>query len=226
MHLTLTSENFTRSAMIHIQILLLLTSCVIVGAAILEKVGEADLDAVRIRLEDEKAKRLLLENDVEILMLKVEELKRGFSQISENNKACPGNVTSYTYGIAFTATHSKQATYISQGTVIFDNVKLNEGNCYDSSTGIFRAPSRGLYIFSVTILKGSGTDVHLLIMKDEVEIGRVLAISTPYASGSVTVVTVMEKGQLSYVKAMSASSETIHGANWGTFTGLLHIRYN
>ncbi|KAL3853102.1 hypothetical protein ACJMK2_016679 [Sinanodonta woodiana] len=211
--------------MFSIQILLVLTSCTFLGTAILEKVGEADLDAVRIRLEDEKAKRLLLQNDVEVLMLKVEELKRGFSQISENNKASPGNVTSITTGIAFTATLSRETTHVYEQTVIFDNVKLNEGNCYDSSTGRFRAPFRGLYIFSVTMLKISSTNVHLLIMKDNVEIGRVFSGTSTSDSGSVTVVTVMEKGQVAYVKEMSASPETMHGDNWAHFTGLLHVRY-
>ncbi|KAL3853097.1 hypothetical protein ACJMK2_016675 [Sinanodonta woodiana] len=213
--------------MFPIQILLVLTSCVIVGTAILEKVGEADLDAVRIRLEDEKAKRLLLENDVEVLMLKVEELKRLFSQISENNKvsASPGNVTSITTGIAFTATLSRETTHVYEQTVIFDNVKLNEGNCYDSSTGQFRAPFRGLYIFSVTMLQISSTHVHLLIMKDNVEIGRVFSGTSTSDSGSVTVVTVMEKGQVAYVKEMLTSPETMHGDNWAHFTGLLHVRY-
>ncbi|KAL3853090.1 hypothetical protein ACJMK2_016668 [Sinanodonta woodiana] len=213
--------------MFQIQILLVLTSCVIVGTAILEKVGEADLDAVRIRLEDEKAKRLLLENDVEVLMLKVEEIKRGFSQMSENNKvsASPANVTSLATGIAFTATLSRETTHVYEQTVIFDNVKLNEGNCYDSSTGRFRAPFRGLYMFSVTILKMLSTAVNLLIMKDDVEIGRVFSGVTQSDSGSVTVVTVMEKGQVAYVKEMLTSPQTMHGENWAHFTGLLHVRY-
>ncbi|KAL3853093.1 hypothetical protein ACJMK2_016671 [Sinanodonta woodiana] len=213
--------------MFPIQILLVLTSCVIVGTAILEKVGEADLDAVRIRLEDEKAKRLLLENDVEVLMLKVEELKRGFSQIAENNKvsASPGNVTSLATGIAFTATLSRETTHIYEQTVIFDNVKLNEGNCYDSSTGRFRAPFRGLYMFSVTLLKNLNTHVNVMIMKDDVEIGRVFSGVTQSDSGSVTVVTVMEKGQVAYVKEMTHSPQTMLGDNWAHFTGLLHVRY-
>ncbi|KAL3853091.1 hypothetical protein ACJMK2_016669 [Sinanodonta woodiana] len=154
--------------MLLIQILLLLTSCVIVGAAILEKVGEADLDAVRIRLEDEKAKRLLLENDVEVLMIKVEELKRGFSKISENDKVIHYIIFSY----------------------------LN------------------------TCLR-----IHVSIMKDDGEIGRAYSGRGSTDSGSVTVVTVMEKGQEAYVRQTISATVTIHGDNWAHFTGLLHIRY-
>ncbi|KAK3601559.1 hypothetical protein CHS0354_027795 [Potamilus streckersoni] len=212
--------------MLPIHLLLVTTTCTTVGTAILEKVGEADLDAVRIRLEEEKAKRLLLENDVETLMVQVEELKRGFSQILKDQTASSGNVTSIRASIGFTATLSKDTTHVLEQTVIFDNVKVNEGNCYDSSTGRFRAPFRGLYIFSVTILKLSSTNVHLLIMKDNVEIGRVFSGTSLSDSGSVTVVTVMEKGQVSYVKEFSGNTETIHGDNWASFTGLLQSRYN
>ncbi|KAL3853092.1 hypothetical protein ACJMK2_016670 [Sinanodonta woodiana] len=211
--------------MLPIQIMLVLTSCASVGTAILEKAGEADLDAVRIRLEAEKAKRLLLENDVEVLMLKVEELKRAFYQMSENNKVSPGNVTFLIAGIAFTATLSIETTHVYGQTVIFDNVKLNEGNGYDSSTGRFRAPFRGFYFFSVTIVKSPSSEIHLLIMKDDVEIGRVFSGNAPSDSGSVTVVSVMEKGQVTYVKEKNTTPETMYGDNWAHFTGLLHVRY-
>ncbi|KAK3596066.1 hypothetical protein CHS0354_012953 [Potamilus streckersoni] len=43
---------------------------------LLDNVGDADLEAIRYRLQDEKEKRLLLENDVETMMLKLAELER------------------------------------------------------------------------------------------------------------------------------------------------------
>ncbi|KAK3601560.1 hypothetical protein CHS0354_027796 [Potamilus streckersoni] len=213
--------------MIPMHLLLVMTICTSVGTAILlEKVGKADLDAVRIRLEEEKAKRLLLENDVEALMVQVEELKRRFSQISKDHNASSENVTSIRASIAFTATLSKDTTHIPEQTVIFNNVMVNEGNCYDSSTGRFRAPFHGLYIFSVTILKLLSTHVNLLIMKNNVEIGKVFSGTTHSDSGSVTVVTVMEKGQVAYIKQHSSEEQTIHGNNWAFFTGLLHAPYS
>ncbi|KAL3853103.1 hypothetical protein ACJMK2_016680 [Sinanodonta woodiana] len=137
----------------------------------------------------------------------------------------PEDATSRTAVIAFTATLSKETRHFPGQTVIFNNVKLNEGNCYDSSTGRFRAHFRGLYIFSVTIRKGTGTHIHLLIMKDDVEIGRIFSGTSSFDSGSVTVVTVMEKGQVTYVKETYSETETMLGDHWAHFTGLLHIRY-
>ncbi|KAK3601563.1 hypothetical protein CHS0354_027799 [Potamilus streckersoni] len=212
-------------AMFPIHLLLLLTISAFDYAAILENVAQADLDAVRIRLEEEKAKRLLLQNDVEILMLKVEELKRGYSQLSNDNIELAGNITFVSH-IGFTVRISKTTLYVPGQIVIFDNVMVNEGNFYDSSTGRFRAPYRGLYSFSVTALKQSATDVHLLVMKDNDEIGRLFSGTSSYDSGSVTVVTVMDKGQTVYIKTQPNYTETVLGDYWATFTGLLHDRYN
>ena len=43
---------------------------------ILENVEDADIRAVRSRLEEERAERLLLRNDIDILMVKVAQLER------------------------------------------------------------------------------------------------------------------------------------------------------
>ena len=42
----------------------------------LDDASNSDVSAVRARLSEEKSKRLLLQNDVEALMLKTEELER------------------------------------------------------------------------------------------------------------------------------------------------------
>ncbi|KAL3879003.1 hypothetical protein ACJMK2_031325 [Sinanodonta woodiana] len=192
-----------------------------VRTTILENVGQADLEAVRIRLEEEKAKRLLLQNDVEVLMLQFEELKRNCEQ---KYKAVNRNVTLETQSIGFTATLAPFTTHVSEQTVIFDNIKVNKGNCYSNSTGRFIAPFRGLYSFSVTVL--SYQTVHLLIMKENQEIGRAYAGNSVTSSGSVTVVTEMNKDQFVFVKQYPGKTENMHGSDWSTFTGLLQDRYD
>ena len=42
----------------------------------LDDVSSSDVQAVKIRLSEEKSKRLLLQNDIEALMLRLEELER------------------------------------------------------------------------------------------------------------------------------------------------------
>ncbi|KAL3831529.1 hypothetical protein ACJMK2_023270 [Sinanodonta woodiana] len=203
--------------MLAVKRLWLLATSARVITAILEGVGRTDLEVVRIRLEEEKAKRLLLQNDVEVLMLQVEELKRKCDQ--RDKQGAYVNISLVNHGVAFTATLLSDTKYVSEQTVIFDHIIVNEGNCNDSSTGRFKAPVRGLSSFSVTVLTGGlPQHVHLFIMKDKEEIGRVYSGD---GTGSVMVVTVMEKGQVVFVKEIPGYSETVHGGHWSTFTGFL-----
>ena len=44
----------------------------------------------------------------------------------------------------------------TNGRVVFATVDLNEGKGYDPSTGIFTAPTEGMYVFDWTILTQNG----------------------------------------------------------------------
>lgn len=51
--------------------------------------------------------------------------------------------------ISFFATFVDKFNVRSNDVLIFDDVKLNDGNCYNSSTGTFLAPVTGLYVFNL-----------------------------------------------------------------------------
>ncbi|KAL3880008.1 hypothetical protein ACJMK2_032280 [Sinanodonta woodiana] len=54
------------------------------GTDILENVSRTDLELIRIQLEEEKTKRLQLQSDLEVMMLKIETLNRRFDQKDTN----------------------------------------------------------------------------------------------------------------------------------------------
>ncbi|KAL3885497.1 hypothetical protein ACJMK2_025550 [Sinanodonta woodiana] len=196
------------------------------GLGVMEDTENANLEAIRARLSEEKARRLLLESDVEMLMLQDEKRrcerrnKEDLCQTHCLNKA----------GVAFTARLSKDLTHSARAVVPFDDVLVNEGNFYNPLTGKFTAPYRGLYLFSVTVISPPGQTVHCQLMKDDTEIGRLYEGETQanrHKSGSVTVVTVLDKGQEVYVMGYHGISvETIHGNLFTTFTGLLQMKYD
>ncbi|KAL3861357.1 hypothetical protein ACJMK2_007393 [Sinanodonta woodiana] len=70
---------------------------------LLDNVGDADLKAVRYRLQDEKEKRLLLENDVETMMLKLAELERLIKK--DRNKTEVTSSTQCAYAFVSHANH-------------------------------------------------------------------------------------------------------------------------
>uniref|UniRef100_K1QYK6 Complement C1q tumor necrosis factor-related protein 3 n=1 Tax=Magallana gigas TaxID=29159 RepID=K1QYK6_MAGGI len=59
--------------------------------------------------------------------------------------------------IAFQSTITKHLVNLkAKETVIFDKVSLNEGNAFDKTSGVFTAPSDGIYSFTWTTLTSAG----------------------------------------------------------------------
>lgn len=108
-------------------------------------------------------------------------------------------------------------------TVEFDHVITNEGNAFDARHGHFTAPVNGIYIFSVTIMKtGSGGYLHVQIVKNGVEIGRAYSDEGGYNTGSTTVFTKLNTGDMIWVRHNPIyGSETIHGDHYSSFGGAL-----
>ncbi|KAL3885496.1 hypothetical protein ACJMK2_025549 [Sinanodonta woodiana] len=198
----------------------------LLGLGFMKNTGSADLEAIMARLSEEKAHRLLLESDVSMLMLQDE--KRRCAR-RNNGDLCQTHCLNKA-GVAFTARLSRDLTHSARAVVPFEDVLVNEGNCYNPRTGKFTAPYRGLYLFSVTVISLPGQTVHCQLMKDDIEIGRLYEGETQanrHKSGSVTVVTVLDKGQVVYVMGYyGIGVETIYGGLYTTFTGLLQMKYD
>ncbi|XP_017578573.1 complement C1q-like protein 4 [Pygocentrus nattereri] len=74
------------------------------------------------------------------------------------------------YKIAFAASLGSDGTYgpYSMDTnLVYSNVFSNTGNAYNSSTGIFTAPIKGLYHFSFSGINSPPTSMFLLLYKNE-----------------------------------------------------------
>jgi len=70
--------------------------------------------------------------------------------------------------------------YTKGSTMKFSNVLLNEGDGYDSTTGLFTAPVAGLYLFTAQLCVEKGQSVYIQITKNGTELQR----SRVYQSGS------------------------------------------
>ena len=120
---------------------------------------------------------------------------------------------------------------ITEGNVfIFETVTENIGASYDSHTGIFRAPVPGLYFISVTVAsEKKGKNVHPVLIKNGVEIGRTFAgthASEWPASGSVSKLTYLETNDQVYVKEIGLSGyvANVYGNSFTSFSGGLLIK--
>ncbi|KAK7500151.1 hypothetical protein BaRGS_00008698 [Batillaria attramentaria] len=101
-------------------------------------------------------------------------------------------------------------------TVPFKNVQSNEGDSYDTGTGIFTAPVRGLYLFLLTSrARDTNSNSNARIAVNGIEKAHVYCTGT--SSGSCQVMTELGVGEKVWVSAGGGC----YAANYSTFCGVL-----
>ena len=117
----------------------------------------------------------------------------------------------------------KQNPYILTGlnaVVKFDDVRVNRGQGYNPSTGVFTAPRKGLYHFSCMILGGYGHVVHYQLSKNDALYTAGYSTKGVHTSSTLSVVVEMKKGDRVSIKHRhTANSEKVYGAHHSTFSG-------
>ncbi|XP_076080424.1 heavy metal-binding protein HIP-like [Mytilus galloprovincialis] len=122
--------------------------------------------------------------------------------------------------VAFHARLTNSITLGSTQTVIFDHVITNIGKAYNQHTGHFTAPSNGIYFFACTFLQ-YGVRLHLQMVQNSSEISKGYAQRGDAASGSMSAVIYLNKGDVVKVRHYPGQeSQTIHG-DWSYFMGYL-----
>ncbi|XP_062591106.1 complement C1q subcomponent subunit B-like [Saccostrea cucullata] len=165
-----------------------------------------------IRLEIEKKLRTLTEE--------VSNLKAGYEKVcaaiqTDKENGSQGMTIS---AVGFSALLSKDATLGVKQIVKYDNVITNQGNGYDKWTGIFTAPTAGLYVFSCTIMAFDRSAIHIEIVQDGRLISTVNSDISPWNQGSETVVLTLKKGGKVWTRAQHVGK--IHGL-YNIFSGFL-----
>ena len=103
----------------------------------------------------------------------------------------------------------------------FEDVKVNRGQGYDPSTGVFTAPRKGLYHISCLILGGRGNYVHYQLNKNGARYTLGFAANAVHSSSTISALVEMKKGDRVFIKHNYSTSEKIHGAHYSTFAGYL-----
>jgi hypothetical protein len=103
--------------------------------------------------------------------------------------------------------------------VKFEDVKVNRGQGYDPSTGVFTAPRKGLCHISCVILGGNGNHVHYQLNKNDARYTLGFASNGVYTSSTISALVEMKKGDRLFIKHNYSSSEQMHGLHYSTFAG-------
>ena len=100
--------------------------------------------------------------------------------------------------------------------VKFEDVKVNRGQGYNPSTGIFKAPRKGLYHISCLILGNNAHVVHYQLNKNDALYTKGYSTKT---SSTISSLVEMKKGDRVFIKHRTSSSEQITGSHFSTFSG-------
>ncbi|KAG5266625.1 hypothetical protein AALO_G00234320 [Alosa alosa] len=123
------------------------------------------------------------------------------------------------YPLAFIS--STKSGSSKDGPLIFEDTLLDRGQMYSATTGVFRAPVRGLYLFVVTLDFGPGASLARL-MRGEGVVAASLHQSQRKPAGPATRVCLLqlELGEQLYLE-LSQGSLVGSSPQDNTFTGLL-----
>ena len=129
--------------------------------------------------------------------------------------------------VYFYAWNTQVLTHVDGLVLVFDNAITNNGNGYNSSTGVFRAPVASAYVFSWTIVSERGSFQDVALMKNGISYGKVQTAahnSTTNASGSNTAIIELKAGEEVHLQISNVgASSQVYPGGYSTFSGwLLH----
>ena len=116
----------------------------------------------------------------------------------------------------------KKHPFILRGindVVKFEDVRINRGQGYNPSTGVFTASRKGLYHFSCVIVAHSSHQVHYQLNKNNAAYIYGYSNKSGYATSTISDVIEMRKGDRVFIKHRSSNSEEIKGDHHSTFSG-------
>ncbi|KAL3871597.1 hypothetical protein ACJMK2_039588 [Sinanodonta woodiana] len=114
----------------------------------------------------------------------------------------------------------------SQQTLVFDNVYINEGNGYDATTGVFRAPIAGMYVILMTVSsEGDYLSEDIEVVHNGVPVCRAVATHLHWGGCPCNAVVRLKVGDAVWAREMyHRTNDRIRGSYYTTFSMGLMIK--
>ena len=125
--------------------------------------------------------------------------------------------------VAFSALKSANLGNVNAGNnIVFDLARVNEGQAYNSGTGVFTAPYGGLYFFTVTLEhQNQPQPVHGQIVHNGNVVARIHCESSEFEMSSQSVVLSLSKGDQVSVRVADYSNEEFATELHSSFSGFI-----
>ena len=145
-----------------------------------------------------------------------------------NGKGTLSKRDTATEGVAFSAYLDHIIYHMGGGhTIKCNQVLLNDGNHYNSFTGIFTVPETGVYLltfnFGVQTINDV-TEVRLVVNNREiVDAAGEVTVTSQRSSSSNTAIIKLNQGESVWLESIVTDSEVVSGPSyrWTTFSGVL-----
>jgi hypothetical protein len=102
--------------------------------------------------------------------------------------------------------------------VKFEDVRVNRGQGYNPSTGVFTSPRKGLYHISCLILGARGNAVQYQLNKNDAVYTYGYSTKGIHTASTISSLVEMMKGDRVFIKHRASKSQHILGAHFSTLS--------
>ncbi|KAL4222617.1 hypothetical protein ACF0H5_018658 [Mactra antiquata] len=218
----------------------------------------AELDRANIdnKLKELKQEREALKSDIAVYenQIKAEKEQAGLdktkmeSELKEligerfQNEMNSMRESLLTPNVLFKARYVKDVSPSKGDTIVFTDIMMNNGDGYDSNTGVFTAPVNGTYLFTIHMCLRSGKILYYKIVHDNIvhtsgvfygdksqnschtaddvmylSVGQKIWLKCSYSTGSSVYTNVL----LDYISSSSDYRNRSPPSYWNAFSGLI-----
>ncbi|XP_077366891.1 complement C1q tumor necrosis factor-related protein 3-like [Festucalex cinctus] len=127
---------------------------------------------------------------------------------------------SFAAALVTTSDWTHQGPFDTETNLVFKNVITNVGNGYDSNTGIFTAPVRGLYFILFNGNVGNSGTLNAAVMKNGINMFAIYDSQGTFSSATNGMPLILEQGDKLWV-TMWANKSVFDQSRLSTFSGYL-----
>lgn len=122
--------------------------------------------------------------------------------------------------VAFTAKLGAHATNLGlHQTIVFEQVHTNIGDAYAPDSGIFSAPTDGIYFFTSSIMCHSGDFLEAEMVHNGNHVVYMYASDENYEQGTNSAVLALQEGDHVWIRNARTEANKVYGNDWSTFSG-------
>ncbi|XP_052063012.1 complement C1q-like protein 2 [Mytilus californianus] len=182
-----------------------------------KRVDVHETEMTRLKSENE-----MLKDIIKNIMTKITYLEDKINEIIHNKRV---STTNPVY-VAFHANVAGKVSVHDNEDLHFQTVNANLGSAYNGSTGVFKSPSRGYYVFFVHFLTYAPKTIEAVIVKNGASIQNVYAGTREwagYGTGSNLAIVELMQGDRVWVKVHNKYHDMFDVLDGllGTFAGFL-----